>query len=113
MKNSDGQCIQKLKEGEITCETYLDFADDLRNDEECCLLDQMNVSKVDLDVVELQPITLAPPSICQAKSPDTGTRETKDTGIRVFDTDTVIAGITTRYIYIFILNIIYIKIIDI
>ena len=67
VKSSDGQCIQKLKEGEITCETYLDFADDLGNDEECCLLDQMNVSGADLDVVELQPIALVPPSIFQVR----------------------------------------------
>ena len=64
-KSSDRQCMKKLNGGEFTCEMYLDFVDDLRNDEECCLLDEMNVFKVDLDVVELQPITLAPQSICQ------------------------------------------------
>ena len=67
MKSSDGQCIQKLNKGEFTYETYLDFVDDLKNDEECFLLDQMNVFGEDLDVVERQPITLAPPSIRQVK----------------------------------------------
>ena len=66
-KSSDGQCIQELKEGEFTCETYMDLVDDLRNDEEHCFLDQMSISKEDLVVVELKPITLAPPSTCQAR----------------------------------------------
>ena len=39
----------------------------LINDEERCFLDQMSNSGEDLVVVELQPITLAPPSTCQAK----------------------------------------------
>ena len=32
---SDGKCMQKIKEGEITCETYLDLVEEFRNDEEC------------------------------------------------------------------------------
>ena len=67
MKSSDGQCIQKSKEKEFTCETYLDVVDDLRNDEECRFLDQMSIFREDLDVVEPQPITLVPPSTCQAR----------------------------------------------
>ena len=67
VKNSDGQCIQKSKEREFTCETYLDVVDDLINDEECHFLDQMNISGVDLDGVKLQPVTLASPSICQTR----------------------------------------------
>ena len=51
---SDGKCMQKIKEGEITCETYLDLADDLRNDEEICFLDQMEFPGEILDVVMLQ-----------------------------------------------------------
>ena len=42
-----------------------------------------------------------------AKSPDTGTRDTKDTKIRESDTDTVTPGIRTRrtrFIYIYILK---------
>ena len=57
----------KLEKGEFTCETYLDLVDDLRSDEECHFLDQMNVSGMDLVVVELQQITLTPPSICQVR----------------------------------------------
>ena len=34
-----------------TCETYLDFANGLKTDEECYLLDQMNLSEEYLDVV--------------------------------------------------------------
>ena len=40
--------------------------------------------------------------VCKPKSPNTGTRDTKDTGIRVSDTGTVTPGIRTRYIYIYI-----------
>ena len=53
--------MQKIK-GEITCETYLDLADDLKNDEERRFLDQMNFPKENLDVVMLQLITQAPSS---------------------------------------------------
>ena len=52
---------------DFTYETYLDVVDDLVNDEECHFLDQMSISRVDLDGVKLQPITLAPPSICQTR----------------------------------------------
>ena len=52
---------------ELTCETYLDVVDDLRNDEERHFLDQMNISGVDPDGVELQPITPGPPSTCQTR----------------------------------------------
>ena len=49
-----------------------------------------------------------------AKSPDTGTQDTKDTKIRESDTDTVTPGIRTRRTrYIYILKFIYIKNIDI
>ena len=44
--------MQKIKEQEITYETYLDLVDDLRSDEECFFLDQMSISGEDLDVVE-------------------------------------------------------------
>ena len=59
--------MQKLNEREFTRETYLDVVDDFRNDEECYFLDQMSIFGEDLDVVESQPITQAPPSTCQAK----------------------------------------------
>ena len=54
--------MQKIK-GEIACESYLDLVDDFRNDEECHFLVQMSIFGEDLDVVEPQPVTLAPPSI--------------------------------------------------
>ena len=57
--------MQKIKEGEITCETYLDLVDDFRNDEECHFPIQMSLFGEDLDVFEPQPVTLAPPSTCQ------------------------------------------------
>ena len=63
---NDGQCMQKIK-GEITCKTYLDLADDLRNDEECCFLDQMDIPREILDVVMPQSITQAPSSTCPIK----------------------------------------------
>ena len=66
-ESNDGQCIQKLKEGELIYETYLDLVDDLRSDEECCFLDQMSISGEDIGVVELQPVTLVPPSTYQAR----------------------------------------------
>ena len=59
--------MQEINEGEITHEMYLDLVDDLRSDEECSFLDRMSIFREDLDVVELQPITLAPPSTCQAR----------------------------------------------
>ena len=59
---SDGQCMEKIKEEEITCETYLDLVDDFRNDEECHFPVQMSLFGEDLDVVEPQPVTLAPPA---------------------------------------------------
>ena len=61
---SDGQCIKKIKEGEITYEMYLDLVDDLRNDEECHFPIKMSLFGEDLVVVEPQPVTLAPPSTC-------------------------------------------------
>ena len=57
--------MEKIKEEEITCETYLDLVDDFRNDEECHFLVQMSLFKKDLGVVEPQLVTLAPPSTCQ------------------------------------------------
>ena len=56
--------MQKIK-AEITCETYLDLVDDFINDEECHFPIQMSLFGEDLDVVEPQPITLAPPSTSQ------------------------------------------------
>ena len=66
-ESNDGQCIQKLKVGEITSETYLDVVNDLISDEECHFLEQMSISGVDPDGVELQLVTLAPPSTCQTR----------------------------------------------
>ena len=43
------------------------------------------------------------------KSPDTGTRDTKDTEIRVSDTGTTTPGNRTRYIYILKYILIYIQ----
>ena len=43
--------MQKIKEGEITYETYLDLADDFINDEEWHFLVQMSLFEEDLDVV--------------------------------------------------------------
>ena len=57
--------MQKIKEGEITCETYLDLVDDFRNDEECHFAVQMSLFEEYLAVVQPQPVTLAPPSACQ------------------------------------------------
>ena len=56
--------MKKIKEGEITYEPYLDLADDLKNDEEICFLDQMDFPGEILDVVMLQSITQAIPSTC-------------------------------------------------
>ena len=61
---NDGKCMQKIKDGENTCETYLGLADGLITDEECYLLDQMNLSGEYIDVVEFRSITLAPSSTC-------------------------------------------------
>ena len=57
--------MQKIKGGEITCETYLDLVDDFKNDEEYQFPVQMSLFEEDLDVVVPQPVTLAPPSTCQ------------------------------------------------
>ena len=43
--------MQKIKEGENTCEMYLDFVDGLRTNEECYFLDQMNLFVEYLDVI--------------------------------------------------------------
>ena len=59
--------MHKLKQGEFTCETYLDLVDDLKSDEKICFLDQMSISGEDIGVVELQPVTLVPPSTYQAR----------------------------------------------
>ena len=56
---------QKITEEELTCETYLDLADELGNDEECHFPVEMNFFKEDLVVIVPQPVTLAPPSTCQ------------------------------------------------
>ena len=56
--------MHKIKEGEITCERYLDLVDDFINDEEFHFLVQMSLFGEDLDVVEPQLVILAPPSIC-------------------------------------------------
>ena len=45
----------------------MDLVDDLESDEECHFLDQMSVFGENLDVVELLPITLAPPSTYQTR----------------------------------------------
>ena len=66
-ESNDGQCMHKLKQGEFTCETYLDLVDDLKSDEKICFLDQMSISGEDIGVVEIQPVTLVPPSICQTR----------------------------------------------
>ena len=57
--------MQKINEGEITCETYLDLVDDFRNDEEWRFSVKMILFKEDLVVVEPQPVTLVLPSTCQ------------------------------------------------
>ena len=44
--------MQKIKEGEITCNMYLDLVYDFRNDEECHFLVQMILFKKNLVVVE-------------------------------------------------------------
>ena len=59
--------MQKIKEGEITCDMYLDLADGLRTNEECYLLNQMNLSREYLDVVELLSITQALSSTCSIR----------------------------------------------
>ena len=63
--------IQKIKEEKITCETYLDLVDELRNDEECRFPVEMNLSEEDLVVIVPQPVTLAPPSACQIREKPT------------------------------------------
>ena len=64
---NDGQCMQKVKEREIICETYLVLVDDLRDDEECRPFDQMRVSEQDLLMFLLPSMTLAPLSTCPTK----------------------------------------------
>ena len=59
--------MQKLNREDFTWETYLDSVDDLRDDEECCFLDQMSIPTNDLDGVQHQPMILAPPSTCQTR----------------------------------------------
>ena len=60
--------IQKIKEEELTCETYLDLADELRNDEECHFPVEMNLFEEYLVVVVPQLVTLImPPSTCQIR----------------------------------------------
>ena len=56
---NDGQCMQKVKEREITCETYLVLVDELKDDEECRPFDQMRVSEQDHLMVLLLSMTLA------------------------------------------------------
>ena len=58
--------IQKIKEEELTCETYLDLANALRNDEECHFPVKMNFFE-DLVVIVPQPSTLVPPSTCHIR----------------------------------------------
>ena len=58
--------IHKIKEEELTCETYLDLVDAFRNDEECRFPVKMNFFE-DLVVIVPQPVTLAPPSTCQIR----------------------------------------------
>ena len=43
--------IQKIKEGKLACETCSDLVDELRSNEECHFLVEMNFSKEDLVVV--------------------------------------------------------------
>ena len=62
---SDGQCMQKIKEGESSCEMYLDLVDDFINDEECHFSVQISLLGEDLDVVEPQLVTLDRPSTRQ------------------------------------------------
>ena len=45
----------------------MDLVYDLRNYEERCIPNNMSISREDLDVVELFPITLTPPLICQVR----------------------------------------------
>ena len=59
--------VQKIKEEKLTCETYLDLVDELRNDEECHCPVEMNFFEEDLVVILPQPVTLAPPSTCQIR----------------------------------------------
>ena len=56
--------IHKIKKEKLTCETYLDLADELGNDEECHFPVEMNFFKEDLDIIVPQPVTLTPPSTC-------------------------------------------------
>ena len=53
--------MQKIKEEKLTWETYLEFVDGLRNDEECRSSVKINFFGPDLGVVMLQTVTLAPP----------------------------------------------------
>ena len=59
--------IQKIKEEKLTCKTYLDLVDELRNDEECRFPVKMNFFEEDLVVIVPQPVTLAPPSTCRIR----------------------------------------------
>ena len=43
--------MHKIKEEEITCETYLDLVNDFRNDEECHFPVQMNLLEEEFVVV--------------------------------------------------------------
>ena len=56
-----------MKGEKLTCETYLDLGDELRNDEECHFPVEMNFFEEDLVVIMPQPVTLAPRSTCQIR----------------------------------------------
>ena len=70
--------IHKIKEEKLTCETYLDLADELRNDEECHFPVEMNFFEEDLIVIVPQPVTLTPPSTCQIREKSTNQINERD-----------------------------------
>ena len=70
--------IQKTEEEKLTYETYLDLADELRNDGECHFLIEMNFYEEDLVVVFPQQVTLAPPLTCQIREKSTDQTNERD-----------------------------------
>ena len=63
--------VQKIKEKKLTCETYLESVDGLRNDEECRSPVKMNFLELDLGVATSQSITLVPPSTYHTRETST------------------------------------------
>ena len=69
---------RKIKEEKLTCETYLDLVDELRNNEECHFPVEMNFFEEDLVAIVPQLVTLAPPSTCQIREKSNDQKTERD-----------------------------------